>query len=172
MRARPFAVTSIDTLVDGVHFERATHSLRDIGWKALATALSDIAAMGAEAGEAYVSVVLPADIDGPLELIHGMEELASATGVTIAGGDVVTGPVLVLTVGGHRLGGFGGRARGPRRRPAGRPRRRHGRAGRLRGRAGGRWRTARPTRPGRAPPAARPAAGGGARARGGGRQRR
>ena len=58
-RARPFAVTSIDTLVDGVHFERGTHGARDIGWKALATALSDLAAMGAEAGEAYVSVVLP-----------------------------------------------------------------------------------------------------------------
>ena len=58
-RARPYAVTSIDTLVDGVHFRRDTHGLRDIGWKALATALSDIAAMGAEAGEAYVSVVLP-----------------------------------------------------------------------------------------------------------------
>jgi thiamine-monophosphate kinase len=95
-RARPFAVTSIDTLVDGVHFRRTTHGLRDIGWKALATALSDLAAMGADAGEAYVSVVLPPDVDEPLELIHGMEELASETGVTIAGGDVVTGPVLVL----------------------------------------------------------------------------
>jgi thiamine-monophosphate kinase len=97
-RARPFAVTSIDTLVDGVHFRRATHGLRDIGWKALATAASDLAAMGAEAGEAYVSVVLPADVDRPLELIEGMEELASETGLTIAGGDVVAGPVLVLTV--------------------------------------------------------------------------
>ncbi|MET0614164.1 MAG: thiamine-phosphate kinase [Thermoleophilaceae bacterium] len=97
-RSRPFAVTSIDTLVDGVHFRRATHGLRDIGWKALATALSDLAAMGAESGEAYVSVVLPADVAEPLELIHGMEELASETGVTIAGGDVVAGPVLVLTV--------------------------------------------------------------------------
>ena len=96
-RARPFAITSIDTLVDGVHFRRATHGLRDIGWKALATALSDLAAMGAEAGEAYVSVVLPPDIEEPLELIHGMEELASETGATIAGGDVVGGPVLVLT---------------------------------------------------------------------------
>ena len=51
-----------------------------------------------EAGEAYVSVVLPADVDRPLELIEGMEELASETGLTIAGGDVVAGPVLVLTV--------------------------------------------------------------------------
>jgi thiamine-monophosphate kinase len=97
-RARPYAVTSIDTLVDGVHFERATHSSRDIGWKALATALSDLAAMGAEAGEAYVSVVLPDGFEEPLELVRGMEELAAECGATIAGGDVVHGPVLVLTV--------------------------------------------------------------------------
>jgi thiamine-monophosphate kinase len=97
-RARPFAVTSIDTLVDGVHFKRETHGLRDIGWKALATALSDLAAMGADAGEAYVSVVLPGDLDQPLELIRGIEELAGECGVTIAGGDVVGGPALVLTV--------------------------------------------------------------------------
>jgi thiamine-monophosphate kinase len=96
--ARPYAVSSIDTMVDGVHFRRATHGLRDIGWKALATALSDLAAMGADAGEAYVSVVLPADLDEPLELVRGMEELAGECGVTIAGGDVVQGPVLVLTV--------------------------------------------------------------------------
>ena len=70
-RARPFAVTSIDTLVDGVHFERATHSARDIGWKALATALSDLAAMGADAGEAYVSVVLPEGFADALELVRG-----------------------------------------------------------------------------------------------------
>ena len=97
-RARPFAVTSIDTLVDGVHFRRDTHGTREIGWKALATALSDIAAMGAEAGEAYVSVVLPDDLAEPLDLVLWMEELAAECGATIAGGDVVNGPVLVLTV--------------------------------------------------------------------------
>jgi thiamine-monophosphate kinase len=97
-RARPFAVTSIDTLVDGVHFERATHGAGDIGWKALATALSDLAAMGAEAGEAYVSVVLPEHFVDALELVGGMEELASSCGVTIAGGDVVRGALLVVTV--------------------------------------------------------------------------
>ena len=97
-RARPFAVTSIDTVVDGVHFDRATHGPRDIGWKALATALSDIAAMGADAGEAYVSVVLPGDFAEPLALVEGMEELASGCGATIAGGDVVSGPLLVVTV--------------------------------------------------------------------------
>ena len=97
-RTSAFAVTSVDTLVEGVHFEHGTHSARDIGWKALATALSDLGAMGAEAGEAYVAVVLPEGFDAALELVQGMEELAELSGVTIAGGDVVGGPVLVLTV--------------------------------------------------------------------------
>jgi thiamine-monophosphate kinase len=98
VRARPLAVTSIDTVVDGVHFSLATHTPADVGWKALATALSDLAAMGAEQGEAYVSLVLPGGFDGGLELVAGMEELAARHGATIAGGDVVSGPVLTVTV--------------------------------------------------------------------------
>jgi thiamine-monophosphate kinase len=98
VRARPFAVTSIDTVVDGVHFELTTHTPADVGWKALATALSDLAAMGADAGEAYVALVLPPGFDGGLELVEGMEELARPCGVTIAGGDVVQGPTLSVTV--------------------------------------------------------------------------
>jgi thiamine-monophosphate kinase len=98
VRARPLAVTTIDTVVDGVHFTLATHSAFDVGWKALATALSDLAAMGADAGEAYVALVLPGGFDGGLELVAGMEELAGRHGVTIAGGDVVSGPALTVTV--------------------------------------------------------------------------
>jgi thiamine-monophosphate kinase len=98
VRARPLAVTSIDTVVDGVHFALATHAPADVGWKALATALSDIAAMGAQPGEAYVALVLPAGFDGALELVGAMEELAARCGVTIAGGDVVSGPALTATV--------------------------------------------------------------------------
>jgi thiamine-monophosphate kinase len=98
VRARPLAVTSIDTVVDGVHFSLATHTPVDVGWKALATALSDIAAMGAEPGEAYVSLVLPAGFEGGLDLVAGMEELAARHGATIAGGDVVSGPVVTVAV--------------------------------------------------------------------------
>ncbi len=98
VRARPLAVTSIDTVVDGVHFSLATHTPADVGWKALATALSDLAAMGADPGEAYVSLVLPGGFEGGLELVVGMEELAARHGATIAGGDVVRGPVLTVTV--------------------------------------------------------------------------
>jgi thiamine-monophosphate kinase len=98
VRARPLAVTSIDTVVDGVHFSLATHSPADVGWKALATALSDIAAMGADPGEAYVALVLPPGFEGALELVEALEELAAGCDTTIAGGDVVAGPVLTVTV--------------------------------------------------------------------------
>jgi thiamine-monophosphate kinase len=98
VRARPLAVTSIDTIVDGVHFSLATHSPADVGWKALATALSDIAAMGAEPGEAYVSLILPAGFERALELVGAMEELAERCDTTIAGGDVVSGPALTVTL--------------------------------------------------------------------------
>jgi thiamine-monophosphate kinase len=98
VRADPIGVTSIDTLVEGTHFRLSTHSPADVGWKALAAALSDLAAMGARAGEAYVSLVLPAGFGGALELVETMEELAAGCGATIAGGDLVSGPALIVTV--------------------------------------------------------------------------
>src|SRR5688500_15322255 len=54
--------TSVDTVVDGVHFRRRTFPPDAIGAKAIAAALSDLAAMGAEPGEAYVQLGLPEDI--------------------------------------------------------------------------------------------------------------
>lgn len=100
VRARPFAVTSIDTVAEGVHFDLDTHSPADVGHKALATALSDLAAMGAEPGEAYVSLALPESFgdDRALELARGMATLAVETGTTIAGGDVVSAGSLVVAV--------------------------------------------------------------------------
>jgi thiamine-monophosphate kinase len=92
--------TSIDALVEGVHFRRETATLTQIGRKALGTALSDLAAMGAEPGEAYVAVGIPADLDenGGLELIDGIAALAAENGTTLAGGDVTRAPVLTLAV--------------------------------------------------------------------------
>lgn len=100
VRARPLAVTSIDTVVEGVHFELATHALADVGHAALATALSDLAAMGAAPGEAYVSLMLPVHVDAEaaLALVDGMEALAERHATTIAGGDVTSGPALAVTV--------------------------------------------------------------------------
>lgn len=100
VRADGVAVVTIDTVVDGVHFKRATHSPQDVGWKAMATALSDVAAMGASAGEAYVALGLPGDFPAAdaRALVAGMEELAAICGVTIAGGDVTAAPVLFASV--------------------------------------------------------------------------
>jgi thiamine-monophosphate kinase len=91
--------TSVDALIDGVHFRREWSSLAQIGAKALAVALSDLAAMGAQPGEAYVVLGIPTDLDedGCLELLDGMTALAADTGTTLAGGDVSRAPVLTLT---------------------------------------------------------------------------
>jgi thiamine-monophosphate kinase len=98
--------TSVDAIVEGVHFRRDRATLAQIGHKALATALSDLAAMGAEPGEAYVAFGVPTELgeDECLELIDGMLALAARTGTTIAGGDVTASPVLSLavTVVGHK----------------------------------------------------------------------
>ena len=100
VRARPVAVTSIDTVVEGVHFRLETHSPADVGHGALASALSDLAAMGAEAGEAFVALVRPAGFSdaAALALSEAAEALAERFGVTIAGGDVSDGPALSVTV--------------------------------------------------------------------------
>jgi thiamine-monophosphate kinase len=92
--------TSVDALVEGVHFRREQATLAQIGHKALASALSDLAAMGAEAGEAYIIVGVPPDLgeDGCLELIDAIAALATRTGTTLAGGDVTRAPVLTLAV--------------------------------------------------------------------------
>jgi thiamine-monophosphate kinase len=94
------AVTSIDAMVEGVHFKLSTHSPGDVGHRALAAALSDLAAMGARAGEAYVALGLPPGFgeDAALELVRAMEQLAERTGTTIAGGDVVSAPQLLVSV--------------------------------------------------------------------------
>lgn len=102
VRARPYAVTSVDAMVDGVHF-RLDHpgvTTADAGHRALAAALSDLAAMGADAGEAYVALGVPDGLgaDAVLDCVRAMEALAERTGTTIAGGDLVRAPVLTLAV--------------------------------------------------------------------------
>ena len=97
--------TSVDAVVEGVHFRRGQASLRQIGHKALAAALSDLAAMGAEPGEAYVVLGVPPDLaeDECLELLDGMSDLAAKTGTSLAGGDLTRARelFLALTVVGH-----------------------------------------------------------------------
>ena len=79
-----------DLLVENVHFQRTTHRAEDVGWKALARGLSDIAAMGGEARFFLVSLALAGWagarwVDG---FYRGLLRLASQAGVTLVGGDV------------------------------------------------------------------------------------
>jgi len=100
VRSAGYAVTSIDTVVDGVHFRSGELTPAEIGHRAMGSALSDLAAMGAAAGEAYMALALPAGLehDDALALIDGAARLAMACGVTIAGGDVSGSSVLTVTV--------------------------------------------------------------------------
>jgi thiamine-monophosphate kinase len=100
VRADGVTVTSVDAFVEGVHFRLATTSLRDLGHKCLAAATSDLAACGAEAGEAYLVLGLSQSVAQRevLELIEGAEELAVEIGVTICGGDVSVSNELFVAV--------------------------------------------------------------------------
>jgi thiamine-monophosphate kinase len=94
------SATSVDMLVEGVHFEAPPFELREVGHKALAVALSDLAAMGATAAEAYVQLGAPTSRsdDELLELAEGIAAVAAAHDVVVAGGDVTAAPVLTVAV--------------------------------------------------------------------------
>lgn len=90
VRTSGYAVTSTDMMVDGVHFRREQMSAAEIGHRALAAALSDLAAMGVEASESYLALGLPpgSERDWAAELVDGARTLAARHGVAIVGGDV------------------------------------------------------------------------------------
>jgi thiamine-monophosphate kinase len=100
--SKPYCVTSVDSIVDGIHFRLDDDrvSVADVGHKALAVALSDLAAMAAEPGEAYISLGIPSDLSESdvLSLAASIEALAKETGVTVAGGDLVRSPTLFCSV--------------------------------------------------------------------------
>jgi len=96
------SVTSVDAVVEGVHFRLGAAGFKpaEVGRRALAAALSDLAAMGARAGEAYVVLGLPDGFgeQAALELVRGAAAVAEGAGIVIAGGDVVSAPALTVCV--------------------------------------------------------------------------
>ncbi|HEU4758605.1 MAG TPA: thiamine-phosphate kinase [Dehalococcoidia bacterium] len=93
-------LATTDTLVEGVHFLPRLSPWRDLGWKALAVNVSDIAAMGGEPLFALVTLALPpeAPVAAVDELYAGLQECAREYGIAIAGGDVVRAPQVSVTV--------------------------------------------------------------------------
>ncbi len=100
VRGRGYAVTSVDSVVDGVHFRRPALTPAEIGHRALGSAVSDLAAMGAAPGEAYLALGVAPDLtlEEAFALVEGAQRLAADCGVTIAGGDVTASAVLTVAV--------------------------------------------------------------------------
>ena len=88
-------VAAQDTLNIGVHFPPGT-AAADIGWKALAVNLSDLAAMGAEPAWCLLSLSLPAADAAWLDaFLDGFCALAERHGVALVGGDTTRGPLSI-----------------------------------------------------------------------------
>ena len=95
-----YLIATTDTMVEGVHFVAGQAPWADVGWKALAVNVSDIAAMGGTPLFALVTLALPPDM--PVDVVEvlyaGLAECAREYGVTVAGGDVVRAPQTSITV--------------------------------------------------------------------------
>lgn len=93
-------VVTTDMLVDGVHFSDRTTSAEDVGWRAAAVNLSDLAAMGAEPWGLVMAVGLPANtsvlwIEG---VYRGFRECLQTYGGELMGGDTVRSQIRTLSV--------------------------------------------------------------------------
>ena len=96
-----YLLWTMDTLVEGVHFDLAYTSLSQLGWKSLTVNLSDIAAMGGEPRCALLSLGWPParDRGGALAFAAGLAQAAREYGVAVIGGDTVASPGgLIVTV--------------------------------------------------------------------------
>lgn len=103
-------VATTDLLVEGRHFRRAWSSAADVGHRAAAANLADVAAMGAVPTALLVGLGTPADLPvaWALELADGLREECDLVGASVAGGDVVAADVLTVAV--SALGDLQGRS--------------------------------------------------------------
>ena len=99
-RGRGETCVAVDAVVEGVHFRRSSSRLEDVGHKALAVNLSDLAAMGAAPRWALVALGVPRGfgLADARRLGAGFGALARATGTALVGGNVTRAPGLSLTV--------------------------------------------------------------------------
>ena len=98
-----YVVASCDTSVEGIHFDLSWMTPADVGYRALALALGDLAAKGASPKYALVALAAPKSwsVEALTGLYEGMRKLADRVDMAIAGGDTtaIDGPgVLTLTV--------------------------------------------------------------------------
>ncbi len=93
-----YLLWTMDTLVEGVHFDLAYFTLEQLGRRSLAVNLSDLAAMGGSPRYALLSLGWPPgrDITGALEVGQGLAQAAREFGVAVIGGDTIASPAGVI----------------------------------------------------------------------------
>lgn len=103
-------VATTDVLVEGRHFRRDWCSAADVGHRAAAANLADVAAMGATPTALLVALVAPTDlpVTWAEELAAGLAAESAPVGAGVVGGDISAGPTLTIAV--TALGDLGGRA--------------------------------------------------------------
>ncbi|MGK5522258.1 thiamine-phosphate kinase [Micromonospora sp. URMC 107] len=102
-------VASTDVLVEGRHFRRDWSGARDVGHRAAAANLADIAAMGAQPTALLVALCMPPELEPGWaeELADGLAAEAAKVGASVVGGDMSASPTLTIAV--TALGDLGGR---------------------------------------------------------------
>ncbi len=93
-------LATVDSLIQDVHFSLDIISWEELGWKALAANLSDIAAMGGLPRYALVSLALPhsTEVEEVIALYKGMIKLAKQFEVAIVGGDTNSAPLVIISI--------------------------------------------------------------------------
>lgn len=93
-------VASTDVLVEGRHFRRDWADAHDIGRRAAAANLADIAAMGAQATALLVGLCAPADLETAWveQLAEGLAAECALVGASVVGGDMTSSPTLTIAV--------------------------------------------------------------------------
>lgn len=93
-------ILTADMLVEGVHFRRHDSAPNDVGYKALAVNVSDVAAMGGSPRYALVSLGIPSDVDPSwvVELYGGLRDCAAEHAMAVVGGDTSRSDVIVVSV--------------------------------------------------------------------------
>ncbi len=93
-------IVTTDVLVDSIHFSDITTSPTDVGWRAAAANLSDLAAMGASPLGITIGLGLPGEVavEWVENLYQGMTECLEQYNTPIVGGDIVRSPVITISI--------------------------------------------------------------------------
>ena len=95
-----YTIATTDAMVEGIHFTPQTTPWYELGWKAMASNVSDVAGMGGIPRHALAVLAAPPtmEVEQALELCRGMADLAARFGTDVVGGDTVSSPVTMVTI--------------------------------------------------------------------------